>query len=95
MIAIPIVSLSVFAVAAFGAEFKAALMAYTDSATQLLALTPPDRTIHIGSGTVDVPVDEYDMNDLDGEIAWTLTACEELCDTMSGLDHGLRPVFGH
>jgi len=54
-----------------------------------------DRTTHISSGTVEISVDEYDMNDLDGEIARTLTACEELCDTMSGLDHALRPVFGH
>jgi len=54
-----------------------------------------DRTIHISTGTVELPVDEYELNDLDGEIVRTLAACEDLCDTMSGLDHGLRTVFGN
>jgi len=42
---------------------------------------------------IEVSVDDYDMNDLDGEIARTLAACEGLCDSMSGPDQALRPVF--
>jgi hypothetical protein len=53
-----------------------------------------DRITYISSGTVEISVDEYDMNDLDGEIARTLAACEGLCDTMSGLDQVLRTVSG-
>jgi len=55
---------------------------------------PTDRTTHTSTGTVEVSVDDYDMNDLDGEIARTLAACEGLCDTMSGLNQALRTVSG-
>jgi hypothetical protein len=54
-----------------------------------------DRTIYIRTGTVEVPVDEYELNDLDGEITRTLAACEGLCDSMSGPDQALRTVFGN
>jgi hypothetical protein len=50
------------------------------------------RTTHTSSATIEIPMDEYDLNDLDGEIAQALTACEGLCDPMSGLDQGLRTV---
>jgi hypothetical protein len=53
---------------------------------------PTDHTTPMSTGTVEVSLDEYDMNDLDGEIARTLAACEGLCDPMSGLDQALRTV---
>jgi hypothetical protein len=54
-----------------------------------------DRITYISSGTVEISVDEYDMNDLDGEIARTLATCEGLCDRMSGLDQALKTVSGN
>ena len=54
-----------------------------------------DRTIYISTGTAEVPVDEYELNDLDGEISRTLAVCDGLCDSRSGLDQALRTVFGN
>jgi len=57
-------------------------------------INPSDPTIHTSTGTIEVSVDDYDMNDLDGEIARTLAACEGLCDPMSRLNQALRTASG-
>jgi hypothetical protein len=53
---------------------------------------PLGRTQQLGGthGVVDLAMDDYDMDDLAGEIARTLAACQDLADdtSLTGNDGG-------